>query len=227
LARFIGTIDDYEKYIGPRIRDIVKTLAKNEREKRQGVCEFCKKKAELQSAHKHGKGRKTLIYEALKKYNNGSYIDVDIEKCENEIINLHKPVDQIFYFLCFECHRKYDSSFTEIEEIGTKENNQDILPEKSSIETNDQNIEKNEPIMNINNGGQLILLPNKETFRKNLLKTHKASWKIIYADGREKKGIWNANNFTESSNVINNIRSGYLRNWKSKEIMKAIFEVKI
>jgi hypothetical protein len=121
MARFIGTVDDYEKYIGPRIRNIVNTLTKGERDKRQGICEFCKEKSELQSAHRHGKERKTLIFEALKKYNNGSYIDVDIEKCENEILELHNPINEVFYFLCMECHRKYD-------------NNNKIFPIKTEIE---------------------------------------------------------------------------------------------
>ncbi|MDR2490544.1 MAG: hypothetical protein LBD20_03975 [Spirochaetaceae bacterium] len=170
MARFIGSVADYEKYIGPRIKNVVNSLAKKERDKRQGICEFCKKKAELQSAHKHGKERKSLIREALKIYDKGTYIDVDIEKCVNEIKILH------------------DSN------------------------AND-------------NGGQLILLPNKEEFRQNLLAVKKANWTIIYVDGREEKGIWNAEHFTEDSDVINNIRSGYLRDWKNKGIMKAIFEV--
>jgi hypothetical protein len=113
MARFIGTINDYEKYIGPRIRNIVNTFAKSERDKRQGICEFCNKKAELQSAHKHGKGRKTLIHEALKEYDKGSYFDVDIEECEKKILESHKPIEQVFHFLCFDCHREYDSNHNE------------------------------------------------------------------------------------------------------------------
>jgi hypothetical protein len=110
MARFIGTIDDYEKYIGPRIRNIVNTFAKNERDSKNGKCEFCGKTAELESAHKHGKERKTIIRNALKKYDNGTYFDVDIEKCEQEVLELHKPINSVFYFLCRECHRNYDSS---------------------------------------------------------------------------------------------------------------------
>jgi len=218
MARFIGTINDYEKYIGPRIRNIVNILAKNERSKRNGICEFCKKKAELQSAHKHGKGRKTIIHEVIKKYDNGSYIDVDIEKCENEITELHKPINQVFYFLCMECHRKYDSKASE----------------KVTNDYSEINIERNESQQNtlkkavnfdIENGGQLILLPDPKTFREKLLKFHCAKLTIIYNDGRIKEDIWNAKNITESSNIIGNIRSGYLRDWRQKGIVRATFEV--
>jgi len=225
MARFIGTIKDYEKYIGPRIRNIVNTLAKKEREKRQGICEFCNEKAELQSAHKHGKGRKDIIYEALKKYNNGSYIDMDIEECENYIVELHKPINQVFYFLCFECHRKYDSSQNGTEILKSNRQEDTYSFEKKTEGENAQDIVRDEHLINIENGGQLVLLPNKEIFTKNLLRTKKAKWKIIYADGSEKEGIWNANNFTKNSDVINIIRSGKLRGWKNKKIVKAIYEV--
>jgi hypothetical protein len=110
MARFIGTIEDYEKYIGPRIRNIVNTFAKSERDSRNGKCEFCGQNTELESAHKHGKERNQLIKEALKKYDNGSYFDIDVEKCEQDILELHTPINAVFYFLCRKCHRSYDSN---------------------------------------------------------------------------------------------------------------------
>jgi hypothetical protein len=109
MARFIGSIYDYEKFLGPRIRNIINTLAKNERDSRNGICEFCGKETELQSAHKHGKGCKEIIWHVLEQYRNAPYIDVYIEKCETEILLLHKPINEFFHFLCVDCHRKYDS----------------------------------------------------------------------------------------------------------------------
>ena len=67
MVRFIGSIKDYEKYIGPRIRNIVNTFTKKERDSRKHICEFCGKSAELESAHKHGKERKQLIKRSIKK----------------------------------------------------------------------------------------------------------------------------------------------------------------
>jgi hypothetical protein len=80
---------------------------------------------------------------------------------------------------------------------------------------------------NINYGGEIEFRPDKNTFRRNLLKEHKANYTIIYSDGSKKEGVWNANNVSKSSNIIGIIRSGHLRGWKDKGIIKAIFEVKI
>jgi len=162
MARFIGSIEDYEKYIGPRIRNVVNLIAKNERDKKQGICEFCGKESELQAAHKQGKERKTLIRQALEKYNNGSYLDIDIEKCENEIIELHKPIDQVFYFLCSDCHRKYDN-----------ENKQKTIDTAIIIDTP---VKKNEPssetrINNIDNNLKRKNNESVQAFVKRILNT--------------------------------------------------------
>jgi hypothetical protein len=96
----------------------------------------------------------------------------------------------------------------------------DEIKNEIKNETEDENI------VEIATGGIIELLPDKETFRKKLLKYHKAHYTIEYADGKIKKGIWSANNITEVSSITNNIRSGYLRNWKKNGIVKAMFEVK-
>lgn len=83
-----------------------------------------------------------------------------------------------------------------------------------------------EPPLSIEEGGKIELLPNYKVFRNNLLKTHSANWKIIYVNGKEEKGVWSAENFTETSDLYNNIRSGPLRGWIKKGIMKIILEVR-
>jgi hypothetical protein len=75
-------------------------------------------------------------------------------------------------------------------------------------------------------GGIIEYIPDKITFRKRLLKYHKANWTLIYDDGHSENGIWDAKNITEESSISSNIRSGYLRGWKEKGIIKGIFEVK-
>jgi hypothetical protein len=65
--------------------------------------------------------------------------------------------------------------------------------------------------MDIENGGQLLFSPDEETFRKNILKKHKANWKIIYVDGKEKSGTSDDKDFTETSDIINDIRNRFLR----------------
>jgi hypothetical protein len=72
---------------------------------------------------------------------------------------------------------------------------------------------------------ELLLLPDEDTFRRNILMIREAHYTISYINGGEKSGIWIANNLTETSSIKNNIRSGYLRDWKEKGIKKAIFWV--
>lgn len=212
MARFIGTEEEYVKFVGPRIRNRIQTLTKKERTKRNGICDHCGKKAELQSAHQHGNDRKTLIAEVLGEYKKGACFDVYLEECEEKIMESHKYIDKVFHFLCPECHKKYDNH--EIE----------IKPKKQT-----KNAVKNKQTQEVsfvgNNSLSLSLLPDKNTFKKRLLISKKANWTISYADGRKENGVWNANNFTESSDITSNIRSGYLRNWKEKGIIEAVFEV--
>ena len=78
---------------------------------------------------------------------------------------------------------------------------------------------------NIEYGGIIEYIPDKITFRKKLLEDHKANWTLIYADGHSENGVWDASNITEKSSISGNIRSGYLRGWREKGIVKGIFEV--
>lgn len=109
MAMFNGTIEEFEKYIGPRIRNRINTIAKDERNKRNGICDICKNVAELQSAHIHGKERKKIINEVLSKYQTDMTVLIDIGSIEEEIISKHYPISETFKFLCHTCHRKYDN----------------------------------------------------------------------------------------------------------------------
>jgi len=95
----------------------------------------------------------------------------------------------------------------------------------SAISTSVNNETEKSELVN-NDGGKIKFIPDKNTFRERLLNSHKANWTIIYNDGKTKSGIWDASNITEESNIVGNIHSGYLRDWKKKGIKKAIFEVK-
>jgi hypothetical protein len=61
--------------------------------------------------------------------------------------------------------------------------------------------------------------------RRCSLKTKKARYTITYFDGRQEIKFWNAKDFTNDSNLKNNIRSGILRDWKRKGIQRAVFEI--
>jgi hypothetical protein len=61
MAKFIGTVQEFHHFIGPKIRNSVNLAARNHRNRVGGVCQECGQKAELQSAHVHGRGRRTMI----------------------------------------------------------------------------------------------------------------------------------------------------------------------
>jgi hypothetical protein len=114
MASFTGTEEDFNTYIGPRIKNLVNQIVRKDRGARNGICQRCCKKSELDSAYVHGKDSRTLIKMALKDFDKSSYIEVDLIKFEELLIEYHQPVAETFLFLCQECHREYDveSEFT-------------------------------------------------------------------------------------------------------------------
>ena len=59
MAKFTGTCDDFDKFVGPRLRNVVQTSISKKYKKEIGRCEHCGKTNELQAAHITGKDRKT------------------------------------------------------------------------------------------------------------------------------------------------------------------------
>ena len=57
---------------------------------------------------------------------------------------------------------------------------------------------------------------------KRLLLEHKFAYvKLSKIDGTSEIHLWHANRFTKESDLENNLRSGYLRGWRTKGICKA------
>lgn len=108
MAFFEGTIQEFHKFIGPRIRNQINTKTKRIRDNRKGICEFCGNKSELDSAHIHGKDRRSIIEDVLASYNLDGLVKIELSEIENMIIDKHYPIEQTFKFLCKSCHRKYD-----------------------------------------------------------------------------------------------------------------------
>lgn len=110
VARFIGTVQDYHHFVGPRIRNVVNQAAAPARRSHGGICEFCGKSAELQSAHVHGRERRGLIEAILTNYARpDGFVEIDIEDVERQVIDAHLPIDETFKFICPPCHREYDA----------------------------------------------------------------------------------------------------------------------
>lgn len=110
MARFVGTVQDYHHFIGPRIRNVVNQAAAADRKSHGGICEFCGETAELQSAHVHGRERRMLIESVLAQYvRPDGLVDIDIEAVERQVIDAHMPIEDTFKFICPACHRRYDA----------------------------------------------------------------------------------------------------------------------
>lgn len=62
-------------------------------------------------------------------------------------------------------------------------------------------------------------------FKKALLQKKQAYIRLYKTNGTSEVKVWNASRFTEDSDVNANLRSGYLRGWKSKGICKAVIAI--
>lgn len=110
MAKFIGTVKEFHDYFGPRIHNIVNGITRKHRLAKNGICEFCGSHAELQSAHVHGKDRRTIIESVLKPLTNlNGEVACEIEVVEQQIIAAHMPIEETFKFICHPCHVKYDA----------------------------------------------------------------------------------------------------------------------
>ena len=110
MAILIGTIDEFHFFVGPRIRNAINGKTRKARLAKKGVCEFCKKIKELQSAHVHGRDRRKIIADVLIKYkNDAGLIECSLKDVEKEIMLAHEPIEDTFKFICRSCHNEYDA----------------------------------------------------------------------------------------------------------------------
>jgi hypothetical protein len=63
---------------------------------------------------------------------------------------------------------------------------------------------------------------DEESFKQELLKKKVAYLLLHKFDGAKELKKWNASNFQPHSSVSGNLRSGYLRGWKNRGIVKAV-----
>ncbi len=111
MAIFQGNIQEFHHFIGPKIRNAINTWTRKHRKEKKGICEFCGKVSELQSAHVHGRDRRTIIEVILAKYTDSmGHISCTIKEAEAEILEAHEPIEKTFKFICHPCHVKYDAN---------------------------------------------------------------------------------------------------------------------
>lgn len=209
MAIFEGSIQEFHHYLGPRIRNTINLFARKERIARNGVCEDCGKIGQtLDSAHIHGRGRRTIIEEVLSAHRANGIVRCDIRAIEKQILDEHGDIADTFKFLCKDCHVRYDNNQTkEIKHLNTVASS---------------------PINGRDEGRvDVTFIPKNEALFKVLLIANQRAYVTLHRiDGSvDPPKEWIAGRFGEQSNLRGNIFSGYLRDWKQKGITKAVFAI--
>lgn len=108
MAIFRGTLDEFHRFLGPRIRNAIQ--AKTKKRKRElRACQDCGEERELEAAHVRGNERKDVILRVLGVSTSTAVVDIqDIASTEAAILRAHEPIEAAFRFLCRGCHVKYD-----------------------------------------------------------------------------------------------------------------------
>ncbi|GAA4292693.1 hypothetical protein [Aestuariibaculum suncheonense] len=108
---FIGPKEDFNKYFGPRLRNLVQYITRNYKTS-IGKCQHCSevKSKGLDAAHVHGKERSVLIDQALENFMKEGLVEVDLNAFEQAFIQLHDPIEEVILVLCKDCHVKYDGN---------------------------------------------------------------------------------------------------------------------
>jgi hypothetical protein len=88
----------------------------------------------------------------------------------------------------------------------------------STTVAEDQRKQPIEPATNL----EVVYYPEGElNFKQALLEAKQAYVRLHKTDGSSEVKVWNASKFSKYSDVNNNLRSGYLRGWRSRGICKA------
>ena len=112
---FEGSLEDFNRFVGPKLRNVIQNFTRFERNAQKGVCEYCGKTATpLQSAHKEGEERPEIIKKILEDHFSirKNWYRVDLSKFEEHFKDAHTPIRDHIFFLCAECHDKYDKKKT-------------------------------------------------------------------------------------------------------------------
>ncbi|MBN1903505.1 MAG: hypothetical protein JW927_00245 [Deltaproteobacteria bacterium] len=73
---------------------------------------------------------------------------------------------------------------------------------------------------------EIIYYPEgAEAFKQALLENKQAYIRLFKVDGTDEIKVWNASKFTAYSDISSNLRSGYLRSWRTKGIYKAVVAI--
>ena len=108
---FKGDLKSFNKFIGPRLRNLVQSLTKKHK-KEIGKCEHCGvANQEFDAAHKHDFNRKKIIEKILSDYRiDDIKYEVDLIEFEEKYKSEHTPISRVILVLCKSCHTSYDGN---------------------------------------------------------------------------------------------------------------------
>ena len=112
-ATLICTLDEFWSYLDPKIRNYVQSFTKSAKKNKGLICEECNKKVtELESAHKHGRSRRSIVKIILSDYEteHEKYTIPNLQKFFERIKKEYFPFEDNFRFMCKPCHDEYDKS---------------------------------------------------------------------------------------------------------------------
>jgi hypothetical protein len=193
MASFSGTIGEFRQYIGPFARNLVQYITRKHKTT-IGKCQRCDTREQLQAAHV-GRHRNQLIDSALRKLGAvvepGVNFTVDLASFKSEFAKEHHPLAETVEILCPSCHKKLDSQGA----IQTSADDESSARPTLSGSARDGCL----PIFSVPSDPVI--------FKRELLKSRIAEIEMAYCDGSTKVKLWRLNAFTDSSNVIGNLRS--------------------
>lgn len=204
MASFTGTKEEFHRYIGPRLRNVVQQITKK-RKTENSVCEHCSAEDELEAAHVKGKERKDIIDRILKESTTGGIYTVELGTFEDRFKEEHQPLEKSILLLCGACHRKYD--FGSIPQPDSANEESGATPRPYERDHLPITLEPSNPCI----------------FKAALLRSKRAQIEETYSDSRVRTKLWKAERFSETSDVMGNLRSRpeYRRStWKQSGLIK-------
>ena len=234
MASFYGTISEFDRFLMPRIRNRVQYLARPLKERAHGRCEHCGcESSTLDAAHVHGRDRKTIVREVLEKYRSGNgYHIVDLDLFEQEVVDAHEPIDEIFLFLCKDCHRAYDAA-VETTASETPANTDEGKVLQTSAKQANPNHQTSSGRVRRGDVLPITLIPSDPgEFKQAFIASGLAEIREYFQDGHCNKKSWQKRGyggFTEKSNILGNLRSrAEYRSgvWQESGIVRIEVEVK-
>lgn len=195
MPSFTGTRQEFKRYIGPRLRNLIKIITKKHKAA-VGACEHCGCGGVLESAHLTGRGRVQIVDRLLSAISTESVVTVDLARFEKNFRLEHEPVEKAILILCRKCHTKYDAAIH-------------MAPPSSG----DVVGEAGHPVAVPKIDSPSSILPitlepsNAAEFKRQLLASRHAEITTFYSDGRVEHQPWDAFRFSEASSLMGNLRS--------------------